>query len=70
MGRNGSEVAIHECPVLQKRIDFGLLSFGRVWVCRYCKQELNVALDSLDSVVLQHSDDVNKERQHGKLEDK
>ncbi len=46
MGRNGHEVTIHECPVLKTTIDFGLLPFGKIWVCRHCKEELNAALDS------------------------
>lgn len=46
MGRNGNEVAIHECHVLRRIIDFGLLPFGRLWICRYCGEELNAAIDS------------------------
>ena len=45
LGRNGNEVAIHECPIAGRTIDFGLLPFGRVWICRYCGKELNAAID-------------------------
>ncbi|MDO8610386.1 MAG: hypothetical protein Q7R95_07590 [bacterium] len=44
MGRNGYEVQ-HYCEILKKIIDFGSLPFGQIYICRYCKQELNAAIN-------------------------